>query len=1042
MRMMRFSALAAAAFLAASGHAQVPLNTTPARVVGHRQLPLSTANPNLVEGRELYGPQGVAVDMNAVPPAVYVSDTGNHRVLGWKNAREFSNGAPADIVIGQKDGMSTFAQGPGTAFSAGLNSPTGIAVRNGDLYVVDSGNNRILRFPKAATAPADQFPDLVIGQPNFNSRLPNQGGSNPTERTLYFSSSSAIYRARIVFDASGNLWVADPGNHRVLRYPASALAAGSNGPAADLILGQADFSSVAIPLPANVESQQVKDRVQLPSGLAFDAAGRLYVSDGLSRVLVFTPPIYSGKAAARIMGVILPPDPEAPPPDPRETLRRQQRTRMAEPDGIVILDGNSPAVIDSLSHRMLVFDPFEQWAGESTLYSPMARTVLGQAGDFSSIKANNGQPEPSGSAFASPVSAVLAGGELYVADSGNNRVLVLPCQGTQLSPAVRVLGQLDMAFGSPNLLEGREFDFVAPTGRGTLADAAIVVDEKSDPPRLYVADVYNNRVLGFRDARRVKPGDKADLVIGQPDMFRGVCNYPNGDVNKPTQSSLCFSRAVPPNNAIMGGAALALDEEGNLYVADSGNGRVLRFPSPFQHQGTLPQADLVLGQAGFTSSIFDPSARTMGAPSGLVFLPGHGLLVSDQLHNRVLFFPQGSEGFTSGMAASKVFGQVDFSSTAASSKTGKDAEDNRMFGPRHIAADTDARLYVADTGNSRVLIFDTLARTPHADAHAVVVLDGLRSPRGIYVSAVTGEAWVTDTGNSRTVRYPRFDQIPLNNFQPTAIIPGATATLAVAQDQFGNLFVADAANRVAIHYPGLAAVNAASYSDRPLAPGMIATIYPAGGRFGDQTLTNAELPNPLPLPTELADIQVLVNDTPAPLFLVSPQQINLMVPTTAPSSGLAEFTVMRKSTGQILGSASVQMNAASPGIFVGSGKQAAALNQDGTFNTPNNPAARGSVISLFGTGPGPVAGAPADGEVAQGITPTSETPRVFIEPCYVDEPSCESAGVLYSGLAPGQVGLWQINVEVPKAAAPGPALPVVVFYRNIPSNPVTIAVKE
>ena len=70
------------------------------------------------------------------------------------------------------------------------------------------------------------------------------------------------------------------------------------------------------------------------------------------------------------------------------------------------------------------------------------------------------------------------------------------------------------------------------------------------------------------------------------------------------------------------------------------------------------------------------------------------------------------------------------------------------------------------------------------------------------------------------------------------------------------------------------------------------------------------------------------------------------------------------------------------------------------------------------------------------------SPRVFIEPCYVDEPSCESKGVLYSGLAPGQVGLWQINVAVPMSAVPGAGRQVIVFYRNIPSNAVTIAVKQ
>ena len=59
--------------------------------------------------------------------------------------------------------------------------------------------------------------------------------------------------------------------------------------------------------------------------------------------------------------------------------------------------------------------------------------------------------------------------------------------------------QFDLS--SPNLIEGREFDFTLSSRQGTLADAGIVVDQHSDPPRLYVADPYNNRVLGFKDVR-------------------------------------------------------------------------------------------------------------------------------------------------------------------------------------------------------------------------------------------------------------------------------------------------------------------------------------------------------------------------------------------------------------------------------------------------------------------------------------------------------------------------------------------------------------
>src|SRR4029077_6741696 len=102
----------------------------------------------------------------------------------------------------------------------------------------------------------------------------------------------------------------------------------------------------------------------------------------------------------------------------------------------------------------------------------------------------------------------------------------------------------------------------------------------------------------------------------------------------------------------------------NLYVADTVNGRVLRFPAPFAHQGQQ-QADLVLGQHDFFASIPDPSSRTMKFPYGLAIVGTNGLAVSDAGDNRVLFFKfTGNGTFTAGtdngIAATKVFGQQDF----------------------------------------------------------------------------------------------------------------------------------------------------------------------------------------------------------------------------------------------------------------------------------------------------------------------------------------------------------------------------------------------
>jgi uncharacterized protein (TIGR03437 family) len=261
---------------------------------------------------------------------------------------------------------------------------------------------------------------------------------------------------------------------------------------------------------------------------------------------------------------------------------------------------------------------------------------------------------------------------------------------------------------------------------------------------------------------------------------------------------------------------------------------------------------------------------------------------------------------------------------------------------------------------------------------------------------------------------------------------------------------------VAIHYPGLTATNTANYlPNRALSPGMVASVWPLGGQFGSETKVFSELPNPLPLPRELADIQVLVNDNPAPLYFVSPGQINIFVPSSAPTGGNAEFQVVRKSSGQILASGPIPMNVAAPGLFTANNNgtgQVAALNQDNTVNSPTNAASRGSVIQLFGTGQGVVSGAPADGDVPQGPVETPDKPRVIVGNCFIDDAGCTGDSgqhLLYSGLAPGLVGVWQINVKIPMVTAPDSKVTVVVVHKNIPSNggdpkrvTTTIAVKQ
>ena len=264
------------------------------------------------------------------------------------------------------------------------------------------------------------------------------------------------------------------------------------------------------------------------------------------------------------------------------------------------------------------------------------------------------------------------------------------------------------------------------------------------------------------------------------------------------------------------------------------------------------------------------------------------------------------------------------------------------------------------------------------------------------------------------------------------MIPEVGGAVALALDSNGALYVADLANRVVIHYVGMAALNGASFNvlRQPVAPNTIVSLFSQGGQFG----AGQEAFSTLPLPTMMQAIQVLLNGTPMPLYYVSPSQINFLIPNNAPTSGTADLQVVRTDNGQTLGDATITMTTVSPGLFTmpGTGKgQVAAINEDGTYNSSSNPIGRGHVLQVYGTGVGFISGAPNDGTAVSTATPTtaSTTARINGILCPVQ----------YSGLAPGLVGVWQVNVQIADAVPPTSSLSnriseLVVFLGDTPSG--------
>jgi uncharacterized protein (TIGR03437 family) len=999
---------------------------------------LKTAGqPNWIEGRELNVPFGVAVDSKS--GALYVADSGNHRVLAWRNAAAAETGAPADLVIGQTNGdkQSTIPGVP-SRFNSGLDSPTGLAVdSNSRLYVLDAGNNRIVRYSRPFEKPPGTITadDFVIGQATLSA---NEAGIGRNKIRTASNDFYALARG-LAFDSQGNLYVTDTGNHRVLRFPVSSLSDGIHGPDADAVLGQTGFDA-STPFPFNDQSRVNKATLRSPTSLAFDTKGNLFVADAFNRVAAYQgPAIGSLQTAARIVGIYTPSPSVAKPAINEFTLGvRTANNQWRSPGGVFTM-GDSLFVADTWAHRILRYNPLESWPPEASGFSPDAKVVIGQD-SFGSETAliNRGRVEPGAQTLFGPVAGAGGAGEVYVADHLNHRILVFPDlsagDASANFSAKRVLGQTAFEFGTANLLEGREFSF----------PAAIAVDRTSDPPRLYISDTGNNRVLAYADARRVRAQDKADIIIGQVGPERSVINWPAGSENTRNSSGL------------LAPAAVAVDAQGNLWVADQGNSRVLRFPRPFASPKNLPEADLVLGQADFTQRIHDVTASLMRSPSGLAFTNNGDLLVSDSFYSRVLLFQQ---PFQNGMQAVKVFGQPNMGSADASNAG------NRLNSPRNIATDSDDRLYVVDRGNTRVQVFGPVTAASSSDATAVLSIPGFRSPGGIHVEKSSGEIWLTEQAENSTqcrqniscvTRLPKFDALSARGVNPDACPPNqvtpppdsnqwcriifrVNSPIAVAQDGFGSLFVADAFNRVSIHPPLMVARNAANgYSDR-IAPGMWTSLYKLERHVTPEIVTKVfyELPNPVPLPTELSDLQVLlrrpsevIEGNPAPLYFVSPGQINFLMPNSV--SGDLEVLLVRLSTRQIFGATQFTLTTSSPAFFTAAGSgtgQIAAINQNGSLNSPANGARPGEVIALYATGAGFIPGAPADGDVASGQAPTSTLPIVFFN----SRDLTGADNIPYSGLSPGSIGLWQINVKVPDFAPPGENV-VIVRMNNLPSN--------
>jgi len=515
----------------------------------------------------------------------------------------------------------------------------------------------------------------------------------------------------------------------------------------------------------------------------------------------------------------------------------------------------------------------------------------------------------------------------------------------------------------------------------------IAVDSSGN---LYIADGLNNRV------RKVSNG-VITTIAGN-----GTAGY-TGDTGPAISAELNDPTAV------------ALDPSGNLYIADSANS-VIRMVSTggtittFAGNNTVGYSgDMALATGAQLSNPVGVIADTVGN----VYIADSGNDVIRQVYggNIVTY----AAGFTQPVA---------------------------------VAVDSSGNLYVVDTQARRIVqytnagVYTTIAGSGYSGFsgdNGPAPNAALYDPMGLAVDSA-GNVYIADTFNCRIRKVTTSGIITtiagngdfyFSGDGGPAIQASMHFPHGVAVDSSGNVYITDTVNAVVRELTGTlpvvsnnGVVNAASFATR-ISPGALATVF--GSNFA---ISNAGAQTPLP--TGLESVSVSVNGQPAPVLYVTPTQVNFQVPW---ETAVGPATVIVSVNGGASNAVTVNVFGAAPGLFSTSSGEAIVQNSDYTLNGPANPAKVGSRIIAYLTGSGTVSPPVADG------APTPDNPLTYLNSGTSATIGSSTAQVAFAGLAPGFVGLVQMNIVVPSGLATG-SYPLTVTIGSETSNAATVSVTQ
>ncbi len=871
--------------------------------------------------------------------------------------------------------ISTIAGGvppntPTHAVDASIGQPLGIAVDvSGNVYFssdncifrVDHSGN-LTRF--AGTSRAGYTGD---GGPATSAQLNNPAG--------------------LAFDNGGNLYVVDFGNYVLRKISPSGLIttfAGSSSVSALRVDGTPAVSAgLYSPLGVAVNdagtvfvttqlANQVRQvptsgvlgttagngtigysgnggaainaQITHPYGIALDQAGDLYVSDPIFSVIRMITP---GGIISTVAG----------PP-------------LHAPTGLAVDSGGNLYIAEQDANRIIKVAP------DGTVSTVVGNGTAGFSGegDLATSAELNG---PRGV-------AVDAQGDIFIADTLNNRIREVTAGGTVLTVAGNGTVS-DSGDGGP----AANAQFNQPIG--------MVFDAEGN---LFVADSGNSEV------REISPSGTVTAVAGN-----GIAGF-SGDNGPAVDAELNLPTSV------------AVDSTGNLLIADSGNNRIRKV-------NLASGAITTVAGNGTTSA---PYLEGDGGPAiGAVL--NHPLAVAaDRMGN--FYIADTNDNAVRKVSASGVIttlisgGQIPHQGFSA------------VIYPSALALDSSGDLFVSQSGYAlEISAQGVVSHSIYGQQRAVAVeatdsegnliviaynAVGIVSPAGVF-SVIAGSTTASSAGYSGDGG------------------PGLNARLnslgGLTTDSAGDIYVADAGNNaIRLLQPTNqtaligAVVNSASEGPGPVSPGDIVLLYGAG--LGPSQLTVFQVQNG-EIGTSLGGTAVYFDGTAAPLLYASSTMVAAIVPYEV-SGATTQVTVIYQ--GHTSPPFSVPLAASTPAVFTlnesGAG-QVAAVNGDGTINTAANPVPIGGYISLYATGEGQTSPPGIDGELATMPIPA---PILPVSVTIGGQPAL----VTYYGGAPGEVaGVIQVNAQIPPGVQPDGYVPVMLKVGNsVSQSGLTIAVSH